>query len=1214
MLLILKNKIMKMKKLHQHLSDNLSWYKHWHETGFHKIIHYGILGFAILFTVGTILSATTASAVGTIYYVSASGSDSNNGTSISTPWQTIAKVNATTFVAGDKILFNSGDTFTGTIIPSASGTSTNPITYGAYGSGAKPVITGFVNVSGWTSLGGNKWESAALSSAFPDINILSVNGGNYAKGRTPDTGYWPSTSATYTKSSNVGTITDTANLNASSINWKDAQVVFRSQRWVLDKATITAASTNKITFNGEPSTTPGWGYFIQNDPRTLNLVNEWSYNPTSKQITIYSTSTPTNVKAPAIDVAVNLNSKDYITFDGIDFTGFNSTGINTTSKTGITVTNSAFNFIGIDAIYAYPNSINLKVTNNTFNEINSRGIHGGSSDNAFISNNTLNKIGNLAGMGSNGDDSYTGIISMGDNGIVSFNSITNAGYVGIRWDGKSSQILKNFVDTTNYIKDDGGGIYSYPQQDGTAYTTRYHGFQRTVANNIVMNSIGAVAGGEPSSSYSQGEGIYADGLSPNINFTNNTIYKAKLGLFINGGHEITASGNTVYDTERGINFMAIPDKNGVQQRAHDVSLQSNILVARESSLYTEYPIYLELKAPTLATWMDGFLANNNVYARVRPANDPKLIWLDVSGPADVFKSLSEWRLFSSQDSNATESPVALTTSTNLRFEYNASSAPKVVSLTEKYVDMKNVDQTCTLTIPAWSSVVMIKTGTTCTSNGDPTPPSTSLTSPTTGTTVLGTTQQVAANATDNVGVTKVEFYIDGTTTLLNCTPNPDTTSPYLCIWNTTTVSNGTHTITSKAYDAAGNSAISSVVSVNVQNVVTDTTAPVFTPTGALSSPSANLSVPVGTSYDITAHATDNVGMAKVEFYKDGVLINTQTSGPNSDFTYSWNTIGLTVGSTHSWTAKAYDTASPANVSTTTARVITIGAGADTTPPTASITNAGGYYKGGTRMTLKATSSDNVGVTKTEFYVNDVKKCTDTTSPYTCSWSMPSSTTVTSYVIKAKAYDAAGNVGTSADVKMTNRKIAELSVLADAGPNQTITLPTNSVTLTGSYSTNTLTTTTTWSKVSGSGTITSPTSTTTTVTGLTAGTSVFQFTVDNGAGFTTSATVTVVVNVAVNTVVFSFSAPQDPTKLGPLPNENSGTVTTIQVNASGTNPITKVDFYVDGNLVGTDNTSNPFGTVWDTTTVSNGAHLFTAKATDNLGNTGTSAAISVTISN
>ena len=93
---------------------------------------------------------------------------------------------------------------------------------------------------------------------------------------------------------------------------------------------------------------------------------------------------------------------------------------------------------------------------------------------------------------------------------------------------------------------------------------------------------------------------------------------------------------------------------------------------------------------------------------------------------------------------------------------------------------------------------------------DTTPPTTSITSPANNATVSGTIT-VTASASDNVGVVKVEFYIDS---VLKSTV---TTSPYTFSWNTTTVANGTHTIFSKAYDAANNVGTSATVTVTVSN-------------------------------------------------------------------------------------------------------------------------------------------------------------------------------------------------------------------------------------------------------------------------------------------------------------------------------------------------------------------------------------------------------------
>ena len=96
--------------------------------------------------------------------------------------------------------------------------------------------------------------------------------------------------------------------------------------------------------------------------------------------------------------------------------------------------------------------------------------------------------------------------------------------------------------------------------------------------------------------------------------------------------------------------------------------------------------------------------------------------------------------------------------------------------------------------------------------GDTTPPTTSITAPASGATVSGTTS-VTASASDNVGVTKVEFYLDGTL------QSTDTTSPYSWSWNTTLTANGSHSLTSKAYDAAANVGTSTGVSVTVSNAV-----------------------------------------------------------------------------------------------------------------------------------------------------------------------------------------------------------------------------------------------------------------------------------------------------------------------------------------------------------------------------------------------------------
>jgi hypothetical protein len=94
---------------------------------------------------------------------------------------------------------------------------------------------------------------------------------------------------------------------------------------------------------------------------------------------------------------------------------------------------------------------------------------------------------------------------------------------------------------------------------------------------------------------------------------------------------------------------------------------------------------------------------------------------------------------------------------------------------------------------------------------DTTPPTVSITSPSNGATVSGTIN-IAASASDNIGVTRVDFYAGGHF------QGSDSSAPYSISFDTTTLSNGGTTIQAIAFDAAGNSASDSI-SVTINNQV-----------------------------------------------------------------------------------------------------------------------------------------------------------------------------------------------------------------------------------------------------------------------------------------------------------------------------------------------------------------------------------------------------------
>jgi hypothetical protein len=109
----------------------------------------------------------------TTYYVSSSiGNDANGGTSAATPWETIAHVNGQTFLPGDSILLRRGDVWNESLAPPSSGSSGNPITFDAYGTGAAPNLTGYYAVpsSAWVLVTGNAWK-APLPATYSTVNF-----------------------------------------------------------------------------------------------------------------------------------------------------------------------------------------------------------------------------------------------------------------------------------------------------------------------------------------------------------------------------------------------------------------------------------------------------------------------------------------------------------------------------------------------------------------------------------------------------------------------------------------------------------------------------------------------------------------------------------------------------------------------------------------------------------------------------------------------------------------------------------------------------------------------------------------------------------------------------------------------------------------------------------------------------------------------------------
>lgn len=166
-------------------------------------------------------------------------------------------------------------------------------------------------------------------------------------------------------------------------------------------------------------------------------------------------------------------------------------------------------------------------------------------------------------------------------------------------------------------------------------------------------------------------------------------------------------------------------------------------------------------------------------------------------------------------------------------------------------------------------------------------PEVSISSPVNNATVASSTN-LTATATDDIGVTKVEFYID------NNLVSTSSTSPYSYSWDTSLVTSGTHTIYAKAYDASGKSASSTVVTVKKP-------APNQPPTVSLTSPAGGDSFTEPASVNIDVNAVDSDGsVSKVEFFNGATKLGESLSSP-----YQFNWPNVAAGN-YTLSAKATD--------------------------------------------------------------------------------------------------------------------------------------------------------------------------------------------------------------------------------------------------------------------------------------------------------------------
>ena len=219
----------------------------------------------------SVMDMTAASAA--TYYVSNSGSDGRPGTSPKMAWRTVSHVNAHSFKPGDFVLFRAGGIWRETLVPSSSGSAGHPITFGSYGAGHQPVISG-ANLEKWTQgtlyhLPPTVWRAARPAAAsLPLYTVTQI--------ATPPT----------------------------------------VPPFILNFAANKAVTPLPSSCMGVPVASPA----------SLTSPHQWTWD--ANYVYVYSTANPAStVEIPTRENAVTVIAKGYLTFSGLDLRGAQGDGM-----------------------------------------------------------------------------------------------------------------------------------------------------------------------------------------------------------------------------------------------------------------------------------------------------------------------------------------------------------------------------------------------------------------------------------------------------------------------------------------------------------------------------------------------------------------------------------------------------------------------------------------------------------------------------------------------------------------------------------------------------------------------------------------------------------------------------------------------------------------------------------------------------------------------
>ncbi len=756
-----------------------------------RLFPYLMIGF-IIGAIIIILSAhRTVHAAGTIYYVSsASGSDTNDGLSENTPFQTIEKVNALELQPGDSVLFKCGDIWRADMLHiTQSGTQDSPITFGSYPASCadKPIISGSQPIAAWAPHADNIYvadlSAGANAGLFPHgINQLFSDSQRLPMGRWPNVDANESGGYTFVDASPAANrITDN---ELPSGDWTGAVIHIKTIRWLLLNREVSGSSGQTLTLAEEISCwgggdCTGWGYFINNHLQTLDQEGEWYYDQATNRVYLYSSSSPTTIEGSVVatdddrswgGIVLGKDMNEHISdvvIENFSVQNWYRHGITTpTNLSGyensrLTIRNNTVQHvddIGINlATWVFDaqdggesgwrggNAIH--VVNNTVDDANNMGINLYAKS-SIIEYNTVKHIGLIKNLGKGGlGCGYSGsnctengagirvklgkVADSANNNTLRGNRLEQIGHNGFDIFGPNNTLEQNVIIEPCYTKGDCGGVRTFGRDNLSS--TDVHDV--VIRNNIIVDSIGNTDGDAERFKPLFGMGLYIDHYSRNVEVSGNTIINSTYTGILYQNSTGSIRNNTLYKNSSGT--MSAGQISLAGDATSVAAMQGNVLYGLK--VHAEAWNF----ARTLKVGSKNMLAaaDNNYY--FHPYREGHI-------SADGDKTLAEWQAYSGLDASSKTNWFALNDGDTPLSEvfYNDTQSPMVIDLTGR--TYYNLDQEAvgdSMTLQPFTSMVLVGDGQGPLETPTPTPTQAAATPTPTQAAATPTPTQAAATPT-----------------------------------------------------------------------------------------------------------------------------------------------------------------------------------------------------------------------------------------------------------------------------------------------------------------------------------------------------------------------------------------------------------------------------------------------------------------------------------